>query len=150
MGGEKFFLRTFYFSLKYDTYIYVSNIYKKEDAMPFEKNINMLTRMRDARLKKLADSKPLIAGTVVTYRRVCGNPRCKCARGEKHTSHHLTYKDRNRKTVSVYIPVDKIEEVKAWVKEYRRTKELLRQISDLQRNILKRHVTEKRRRKGRP
>jgi len=99
--------------------------------MPFEKNINMLSRMRDARLKKLSGAKPFIAGTVVEYEKVCGNPRCKCARGDKHKAQHLTFKDENQKTVSVYIPADMLQEVKEWTQEYKRIKDLLQQISDL-------------------
>lgn len=118
--------------------------------MPIEKNINQLSRMRDARLKKLAAAKPFIAGTVVEYEKVCGNPKCKCARGEKHKAQHLTYKDENQKTVSVYIPADMLQEVKEWTEEHKRIKELLQQISNLQRDILKRHTVEKRLKKGRP
>jgi len=118
--------------------------------MPFEKNIVMLSRMRDARIGKLAAAKPFIAGTVVEYEKVCGNPRCKCARGEKHRAQHLTYKDENQKTVSVYIPADMLGEVKLWTQEYKRIKDLLQQISDLQREILRRHVTQRRLKKGRP
>lgn len=118
--------------------------------MPFEKNIVMLTRMRDARIRKLASTKPFIAGTVVEYEKVCGNPNCKCARGEKHRARHLTYKDENQKTVSVYIPADMLWEVKEWTQEYKRIKDLLQQISGLQREILRRHATEKRLKRGRP
>ena len=118
--------------------------------MPIEKNINMLTRMRDARIKKLADAQPFIAGTVVEYEKVCGAPKCKCARGEKHKAQHLTYKDENQKTVSVYIPADMLEEVKQWTEEHKRIKDLLQQISDLQREILRRHATEKHLKRGRP
>lgn len=118
--------------------------------MQLEKNINMLSRMRDARLKKLAGAKPLIIGTVVEYEKVCGNPKCKCASGDKHKAQHLTYKDENQKTVSVYIPADMLEEVKEWTQENKRIKELLQQISDLQRDILRRHVTERRLKRGRP
>lgn len=118
--------------------------------MPLQKNITMLTRMRDARLKKLAAVKPFIAGTVVEYEKVCGNPKCKCARGEKHVAQHLTFKDKNQKTVSVYIPADALQEVKEWTEEYKRIKELLQQASDLQREILRRRSTEKRFKRGRP
>jgi hypothetical protein len=118
--------------------------------MPSDKNINMLARMRDARLKKLAGVKPFIIGTVVEYEKVCGNPDCKCTRGDKHKAQHLTYKDENQKTVSVYIPADMLAEVKRWTEEYKILKDLLQQISDLQRNILRRHVAEKRLKKGRP
>ena len=118
--------------------------------MAVEKNINMLSRMRDARLKKLAAAKPFIAGTVVEYEKVCGNPRCKCATGDKHRAQHLTYKDENQKTVSVYISADMLEEVKKWTEEHKRVKDLLQEISDLQREILRRHAMEKRLKKGRP
>ena len=118
--------------------------------MARERNINMLTRMRDARLKKLAQVKPFIAGTIVEYGSVCGREGCKCVRGEKHPMAHLTYKDANQKTVSVYIPVDKRQEVVEWAEEYKRLKGLIQEISDLQEQILRRHVTEKRLKKGRP
>ncbi len=118
--------------------------------MAFQRNINMLTRMRDARLRKLAQIKPFIAGTVVEYQAVCGNERCKCARGERHSLAHLTRKDENQKTVSVYIPVDRREEVAQWAEEYRRLKRLISEISELQEQILRRHVTERRLKGGRP
>jgi len=118
--------------------------------MTYEKNIKMLERMRDARLRKLGKVKPFIAGTLVNYEITCGNPRCKCAKGQKHPKAHLTYKGKDRKTVSVYIPVDKRKEVAEWVREYKRLKKLIREISELQEQILRRHVTEKRLKKGRP
>ena len=40
--------------------------------------------------------------------------------------------------------------VKEWTEEYKRIKNLLQQISDLQREILRRHATEKRLKRGRP
>ncbi len=106
--------------------------------------------MRDARIKKLGEAKPFIAGTISEYKIACGNPRCKCTRGEKHPMAHLTYKDENQKTVSVYIPVDMRQEVAQWVEEYKRLKKLIAEISDLQEQIIRRHVTEKRLKKGRP
>lgn len=117
--------------------------------MTSQRNINMLTRMRDARLRKLGRLKPFMAGTIVEYRAKCGNPRCRCARGEKHPLAHLTYKDENQRTVSVYIPVDRREEVAQWVAEYKRLKRIISEISDLQEQILRRHVTERRLKRGR-
>lgn len=111
--------------------------------MPVERNIKALRRMRDARIKKLGEVKPFIAGTISEYRIACGNPRCRCAKGEKHPMAHLTYKDADQKTVSVYIPVDKRKEVAEWVREYKRLKELIAEICDLREQMLRRHVTEK-------
>ncbi len=99
--------------------------------------------MRDARMKRLASIRPFLSASLVTIARVCGNPRCRCAAGRKHRSHYLTFKQKT-KTRTLYVPVDLVEEVKQWVGEYRRIKLVMREISDLQKKIIKRHVTERR------
>ena len=76
----------------------------------------------------------------------CGNPRCKCARGEGTPSWRLTYKDERQKTVTVYVPVGLVEEVRQWVENYRALKSLASEISDAQLNRVRLHVREKRRR----
>jgi hypothetical protein len=44
---------------------------------------------RDDLLKKLADIGLFVDASLVTIARTCGNPGCKCARGEKHRSQYL-------------------------------------------------------------
>jgi len=47
-------------------------------------------RQARSQLVKLADSKRLLCGSLVTMARVCGNPNCKCIReGKKHVSLYL-------------------------------------------------------------
>jgi hypothetical protein len=65
--------------------------------MGFEKNANAYRREVAARLKKLADFGPMIDGSLVVVRRRCGNPRCRCARGEKHPAHNLTRQGQSEK-----------------------------------------------------
>ena len=52
-------------------------------------------------------------------------------------------------TKAVYIPVDLEDEVRKWNEEYRRLKETIRQISSIQKSIIRRYVSEKRLKKGR-
>jgi len=114
--------------------------------MPSHKNANAYKREVAARLRKLADCGPLIDGSLVVIRRRCGNPNCRCARGHKHPAHYLTRKV-GRKTESLYIPVDLVEEVRTWHQEYRRLKRLVAEICERQRAIVRRFSAE-RRRKG--
>ena len=96
-------------------------------------------------LKQLSKVGPFVAATLACVRHRCGNPRCRCAAGEKHPSWRLTYKDANQKTVSVYVPVDMLEEVRQWLNNYRAFKKLAAEISDAQLKRVRLYVREKRR-----
>lgn len=52
-------------------------------------------------------------------------------------------------TKAVYIPVDIQDEVIAWHKEYQRLKRIMAEVSSLNKEIFRRHVAEKRLKKGR-
>ena len=73
-------------------------------------------------LKRLAEVGPFLAASLVCVRHRCGNPRCRCASGRGHVSWRLTCKDKKQKTVTVYVPVDMIQEVRQWVQNHRRFK----------------------------
>jgi hypothetical protein len=90
----------------------------------------LLLKMRDSRLASLGSVRPLVAASLVESLRTCGKPSCRCASGDKHIGHALTFKEEG-KTRSVYVAKDRIEEVRQWVEEHRRVKELLAEISQL-------------------
>lgn len=96
-------------------------------------------RRREAKLKQLAQCKPLVAASLCKVNRRCGNPNCKCARGEFHSAHALTYKVK-RKTRVVHVPKDMVEEVRRWVQEHKRVKRLVREISNNSLAIIHSHV----------
>lgn len=93
---------------------------------------------RDAQLKKLAGLRPFVAASLVEVKRRCGNPRCKCARGEPHWAHVLTRKVEGR-TETVHVPKDKLKEVREWVEEYKRLKRLIRAETDACLALLRHH-----------
>ncbi len=108
------------------------------------KTISFWIRKRDALLKQLTHPKPFINGAIVKMARKCGNKNCKCARGEKHVSDYFSYRDKYKKrTNMIYIPIDMIEEVKKWNEEYKRMKEIMGEICEIQRKIIKQYVKEK-------
>jgi hypothetical protein len=67
----------------------------------------------------LAEKGPLIRGSFGTRSRVCGNPGCHCAQGEKHTSRYLTATDGG-KVRQVHVPAGEEDQVAAGVARYRR------------------------------
>lgn len=98
---------------------------------------------REAEVKELRILGPVVAASLCERKIRCGNPNCKCAQGEKHSSWCLTYKQEGR-TRTVHVPRAMLEEVEQWVKEYRRAKLLLRKISHQSAQIIRRHVRERR------
>jgi hypothetical protein len=120
---------------------------KRPSGYAVEKNIAWLTRRRDALLKQLGAVGPLVNGSVVLIARTCGNSsQCRCSRGHKHVSTYLTYAEQG-KTRTLYVPVDLEKEVRQWSARHRQLKQLIRQLCELQRTIIRKHVQEQRRRR---
>jgi hypothetical protein len=69
----------------------------------------------------------------------CGNPSCKCARGERHgpvwyLSVTLDQSHRSGTTVTA----GQVEQVRRWIENYHRVREHLEKISDINRELLRR------------
>ena len=73
-----------------------------------------LNRKREAWLKKLAEVGPIVRGSLVTAQR--GN----------HMAHQLTVSVKS-KTHTVYVPMDMVQEVKEWIKNYRRMQRIIKE-----------------------
>ena len=110
----------------------------------------LIRRMLQARLKRLAATGPLLAGSLGLVYRACGTPSCRCHHGgPKHAAYQLTFKDRGR-SCSVYVPKDLVPEVRQWLAARRRLDQLLREIHQLSTALIRTHVRDRRRRQGRP
>jgi hypothetical protein len=98
----------------------------------------------ELQLGQLRQVKSFIAGSLVKIYRKCGATNCRCAKGgKKHPAYLLTSKVRG-KTKAVYVPVDKVDEVRQWTQEYRKLKRSIKAISDLHEKLIRLHVSEKR------
>lgn len=78
----------------------------------------------------LEEQGPLIRGSFGTRSRVCGNPGCHCARGEKHVSKYLTGTDRGRLR-QVHVPASDEQLVSNGVNRYRRFRRMRKRLADL-------------------
>src|SRR6185436_6791453 len=85
---------------------------------------------RDARsrlLKRCADA-PLLRGSLVSMRRICGKPGCHCAEGEKHISLYLAIRVGKQRKM-IYIPSELEERVREWVQSSQEIDRLLELVS---------------------
>ena len=89
-------------------------------------------------LRQIQNLGPWIEGTLVATTRKCGKDNCACHRqGPKHPVLFVTWKEAG-KTVSLYIPRHLEAEVKQWTENYKRLKVLIRQISEVQKQMVRR------------
>ena len=100
-------------------------------AMQTPKN-RFVTR-RAAVLRQSAGIGPFIEGTLVKV------PRKDC----RHVAHRLTSKVQG-KTRAVYVPLERVKEVEAWTKEYKRLKHLIRAVTAAGLGELRNHVRSRR------
>jgi hypothetical protein len=120
-----------------------------ELAMRVPEHPTVIRRMLDARLAKLPTSQPILAASLTQIRKHCGRAACHCHKGgPPHTAWHLTFKDKG-KTRTVYVPVDLLLEVRAWLAEHQRLKALLAEIHQLSVALVRTHAQHHKRKAGR-
>jgi hypothetical protein len=92
----------------------------------------------------MARTKPLmLRGTLYTFRRKCGNPNCRCRRGEPHESPALSYSVKGR-TRLITLSAGDVPRVEKALERYREASRALedRAIEDAMR--LKAELAERR------
>ena len=115
------------------------------DAKPTSATLRKRLRRQLAALGK---TQPFIAGSLVKIQRRCGNLNCRCAQdGPKHPAHLLTTKV-NGKTQAIYVPVEMVEEVRQWCRQYREVKADIKEVSECCEQLIRLHAKEKRTRSG--
>ena len=81
-----------------------------------------------SKLAQLIHQAGVLRGTLLSRRRVCGKPNCRCAKGQLHESLYLVVSEAGR-TRQLYVPKDWEAAVRRWVQGYRAAQELLEEIS---------------------
>jgi hypothetical protein len=109
----------------------------------------LIRRMLPARLKRVAATGPLLAGSLGLVTRACGTPSCRCHHGgPKHAAYQLTFKDSGRSR-SVYVPKELVPEVQQGLDAQRQLNQLLHEIHQLSIARIRTHVRHRRRQRGR-
>lgn len=100
-------------------------------------NKQILQQKANNLANKIAGLSPWMEGTVVSTERVCGKKNCIChTGGQKHAVMYVTWKEAG-KTISLYVPKAMEAEVRKWADNYKKLKELLREVSVIQRQMVR-------------
>ena len=99
-------------------------------------------RRARSRLAQVAHEEDFLRASLVTMRRTCGKPRCRCTRGGKHVSLYLAVRD-GRKRRLVYVPAAWQERVRQWVAAGQEVGRLMEAISAGALERLRRGKTER-------
>jgi hypothetical protein len=110
-----------------------------------------LRHRRQGLVKLLPPAGEVLRGSLVERYVTCGNPSCKCARGERHgPMWYLTVTLGPGHTTGGIIPAEQVEQVRRWIENFQRLKNDLEGISEINRELLRRaqNALRARKRKG--
>ncbi len=102
---------------------------EKEKTMKNRNKLSQQQRTARSQLARIVHDKNYLRAAPVTMSRVCGNPNCHCAQGEKHVSLYLS-RSVGGKTQKLFVPEAYAVQVREWIGNYRRIRQLLEQVSD--------------------
>ncbi len=114
--------------------------------MNVPKEPGRIRAMIQARLRQAQARGPVLSASLVVIAKRCGREGCRCETGEKHTGNYITFRLLG-KTKTVYVPLDLLDEVRSWIKEHKRLKQVTHEISELSVALIRGHVEESKRRR---
>ena len=98
-----------------------------------------LRNRRQGLTKVLPPLGEVLRGSLMERYLTCGNPHCKCARGERHGPvWYLSVTLDQSHRVGSTVPPEQVEQVRCWIQNYHQVKERLEKISDINRELLRR------------
>ena len=107
-----------------------------------------LRQRRQGLARQLPPVAEILRGSLVERYVTCGNPSCKCSKGQRHgPMWYLTVTLGRGHTTGGIIPSDKVEQVRGWIQNYRQVKDHLERISEINRELLRRERARQRQRK---
>ena len=103
------------------------------------KTLKVLESSKKELFRKISNTDEIIKGSLVTMRRVCGHPNCKCVRGEKHVSLYLSQYVKGKPRMS-YIPKTIEKQTKTAVQNYKEMVKCINALTEINIEILKKQI----------
>lgn len=86
--------------------------------------------------EKMSRVGPVMRGTVVTLGTRCGNPSCKCARGEKHRQSFFSL-NKDKKTVLAFLGKSRESKAREYTANYKIMIDIMEEMTMLNLQLLK-------------
>ena len=107
-----------------------------EEISLIRKKVHDLNKRREAVIDWVLNTKPYIAAQVYQRYKKCGNPNCKCARGELHGPFMWIYqKKKGQKVISTTITKGKTIEAEEMAKRYSKYLSFRQEIREIDQKI---------------
>ena len=104
-----------------------------------KKSSAVLRKGRQVLLGKLPPLGAILRGSLIERYKPCGKPGCKCAKGRGHgPKFYLSVSFPNLRPQVDYVPQGRLAETKKFLANYQRVREILEQICEINRELLRR------------
>jgi len=105
-------------------------------------SIATLFRQRQALAQKLAGLEPLVLrGSLIERYKRCGHPECKCQQTRGHgPKYYLSVSQAGGHPEMDYVPEEYLQQVSDYLSNFQKVRHVLEQISNLNRQLLRRRV----------
>jgi hypothetical protein len=98
-----------------------------------------LRQRRQGLVKLLPPLGDVLRGSLLERYVTCGNPSCRCARGQRHGPvWYLTVTLGPGRTKGGLVAAEQLEQVRRWIENYHKVREHLERISEINRELLRR------------
>lgn len=101
-----------------------------------------LEHQRRQRARPPASLAGVLRGSIVERSIRCGKPTCRCATGEGHRTYYLAVGLPPGRMLQITLPAELVPLARRWNRNFRRWREVLEQISTLNRELLRRRWVE--------
>lgn len=101
-----------------------------------------LRKRRQTLVKQLGQLEPFILrGSLIERFKRCGKAGCKCAQGPGHgPKYYLSISQPGTRPQMDYVPTEHIQQVSEYLHNFQQVRQLLEQICNLNRELLRRRV----------
>ncbi len=107
-----------------------------------KKTAAALRKRRQALLRQLPPLAAILRGSLIERYKRCGKPGCKCANGPGHgPKYYLSVSFPGLRPQMDYVPQEDYDQTKEFLANYQRARELLEEICEINRELLRRRET---------
>jgi hypothetical protein len=109
---------------------------------PQKQSTAALRKRRQTLLRQLPPLDAILRGSLIERYKRCGKPGCKCADGRGHgPKYYLSVSYPGLRPQMDYVPQERYEQTSEFLANYQRARELLEQICEINRELLRRRET---------
>jgi len=94
---------------------------------------------RRSLVRRLRNFDSVLRGSLIERYKRCGKPGCHCAKGRGHgPKYYLSVSRSGNRPEMDYVPQESHDQVKEYLENYRRIRDILDQIANINRELLRR------------